>query len=86
MPAPFATATMSVEPAVAVGCLPVIWWMPLSQMMMVRLRGATLPMVARQPSDIRIEPSPSSAMTPRSGCASATPSAIGQASPMLPSM
>ena len=43
-------------------------------------------MVVRQPSAIRIEPSPSSAITPRSGCASATPNAMGQASPIEPSM
>jgi hypothetical protein len=47
----------------------------------VGLRGVTLAIVARQPSPIEIEPSPSSAMTPRSGCAGATPSASGHANP-----
>ena len=42
--------------------------------------------VARQPSCIRIDPSPSSAKTRRCGCARATPRAIGTARPMLPSM
>jgi hypothetical protein len=45
--------------------------MPLSMITMVRLRGLTMPMVVRQPSAIRIEPSPSIAITPRSGWASA---------------
>ena len=53
--------------------------MPLSMITMVRLRGLTMPMVARQPSDIRIEPSPSSAITPRSGWASASAASCGQA-------
>ena len=42
--------------------------------------------VESDPSCINSEPSPSSANTRRSGCASATPSAIGKARPMLPSM
>ena len=53
---------------------------------MVRFRGALAAMVASAPSCIRIDPSPSSPITRRSGCAIATPSAIGAARPMLPSM
>jgi hypothetical protein len=53
---------------------------------MIRLRGARAATVERQPSCIKSDPSPSSAITVRLGCAIATPSAIGTASPMLPSM
>ena len=53
---------------------------------MVRFAGLSAAMVVRQPSCISSEPSPSSAITCRRGWASATPSAIGMARPMLPSM
>ncbi len=53
---------------------------------MTRFLGASVATVASAPNCISIEPSPSSAITRRCGCASATPSAIGTARPMLPSM
>ena len=52
----------------------------------VRFFCPSAAMVVRQPSCISSEPSPSSATMWRCGCAIATPSAIGIASPMLPSM
>src|SRR5215475_5664564 len=86
MPLAMAMATRSVCAAAGVGCAPVIWYMPLSISTMVRFFGASVAMVESAPSCINSEPSPSSANTRRCGCASATPSAIGKASPMLPSM
>ena len=52
----------------------------------ILMQLGSLATVASDPSCIRIEPSPSSAMTLRCGCARATPSPIGTARPMLPSM
>jgi len=64
----------------------VISYTALSITTRVRFAGATIAIVARQPRFISSEPSPSIPITRRCGCASATPSAIGNASPMLPSM
>src|SRR6185369_11771988 len=59
IPAPRAISTRSARPAVAAGCFPVIWYMPLSHTTTVRFGGATLAIVASDPSCIKIEPSPS---------------------------
>ena len=80
MPAPTAIATMSA--AAGRRLLPAGDLIDtIVQMTIVRLRGLIMPMVARHPSAIRIEPSPSSAITPRVGWASAMPSASDRRAP-----